>query len=429
MIPAPLDSVSVYVHLPFCASRCRYCDFYVETGSPPAVVERTLEWVLEEATWFLDRMERPRVRTVYIGGGTPSLIPPDRLSRFLDGLAERLGVESPIDEWTIEANPESVTPEFLTALAGTPVDRLSLGIQSFQDQLLRVLGRRARAAAVERSLDAIAAHGRERLTVDLITGTPTQTADELEHDLERLRALAPGHVSLYALTVEPGTPLERSIRTGRLVPLPPEVQDDLWISARDALVSGGYAWYEISNFALPGHRSLHNPVYWRAEPYLGLGPGAVGTIPMLESPGPHGAAEPAGASVTRPVRLTNPDAARYTAARAGEWNHEREVLDDRTLLVEHLMLGLRTDTGVRLDRLEAVFGLVPPDVAGLLDRCPPVRDAVDPDAWNDGRVVLAADARLRLNALMTDLLDPIEAVPLPRQAVWPTGSASSAAST
>ena len=390
---APVSSISVYVHIPFCTSRCRYCDFSVVTGASPQMIERTLERTLEEASWFAERMGRPRIRTIYIGGGTPSLIAPHRLARFLEGLTGRLGAECSPEEWTIEANPETVTADFLTTVSAAGVDRLSLGIQSFQDRLLRRLGRRAKAAHIDAALDRIAAHWSGRLTVDLITGTPTQTDADLDDDLTRLAAFQPGHVSLYSLTVEPGTPLERAIERGSETPLSDEVQEELWIAARDRLVASGYRWYEVSNFALPGCESRHNAVYWRSEPYLGLGPGAVGTVPVLDP-------TTGGVSPTAMVRLTNPEMSAYAAATGDAWMRDVEVIDTPTLLFEHFMLGLRTEDGVRLGRLKSVFGLDETSVVALLRRCAELWAHVDPGSLREGRVSLRPEGRLLADGLL-----------------------------
>ncbi len=404
---APVAGIAVYVHIPFCASRCRYCDFHVVTGTPPQLIDRTLERTLDEASWYAERLGRPSIRTIYLGGGTPSLIPPARLGRFLDELGRRLGLDGSPQEWTIEANPESVSADFLRTASAAGVDRLSLGIQSFQDRLLRQLGRRAKAAHIDAALDLVAAHWPGRLTVDLITGTPGQTGAELEDDLTRLTAIGPGHVSLYSLTVEPDTPLARAIERGKVTPLADEVQDELWITARDRLIDRGYRWYEVSNFAFPGCESRHNTIYWQSEPYLGLGPAAVGTVPAL-------APAPDGSSATATIRLTNPGMPAYAAG--DEWNRDVEVIDARTLLFEHFMLGLRTDDGVRFGRLRTVFGLDQPSVIALLRRCTDLWEAIDPGPLGEGRVALRPEGRLRADGLLASfasVLNPDSGVTLP----------------
>ncbi len=418
----PLPEISVYVHIPFCRSRCSYCDFYFEVGAGSSLVTQTLDRILEEAAWFARRLERPRIRTIYLGGGTPSLIPAPELARFLAGLSDSLGLAGSVREWTIEANPESVSDEFLTAAAAAGVDRLSLGIQSFQDGLLRRLGRRANADAIDAALATIGTVWSGRLTVDLMTGIPGQTRRDLDADLERLGALRPGHVSLYSLTVEPGTPLVRAIDRGKVTPLPQEEQDQFWIDARDRLISAGYRWYEVSNYALPGEESLHNPVYWRSEPYLGLGPGAVGTVPVGAAPLSGGGTSP---HRTIPARLTNPPLAAYLAGPAQEWKREVEQLDDQTLLFEHFMLGLRTERGICVGRLKRVFGLDADMVVRLLRRCAVLWDRIDRAALAEGRVALDAEGRVRVNGLLVAFSEVLEEFELPQPARWPALRTSS----
>lgn len=409
----PVPEISIYVHVPFCRSRCSYCDFYFEVGAGSSLIARALERILEEAVWFAERLEGPRIRTVYVGGGTPSLIPAPELGRFLEALRDTLGLSASVQEWTIEANPESVSDEFLAAAAGAGVDRLSLGIQTFQNDLLRRLGRRANTDAIDAALGAIATAWMGRLTVDLMTGIPGQTQKDLDDDLERLRVVRPGHVSLYSLTVEAGTPLARAIDRGRIAPLPQEEQDRLWVRARDRLLSSGYRWYEVSNFALRCEESVHNPVYWRSEPYIGLGPGAVSTVPV------HGSGAKAGRIV--PVRLTNPNLAGYLAGSASEMKREVEHLDDRTLLFEHFMLGLRTERGIATDRLAAVFGLDAFGVERLLRRCGILWERIDGAALGEGRVALDDEGRLRVNGVLVAFAEVLDDLELPAPSLWPAG--------
>ncbi len=414
----PVPDISVYVHVPFCRSRCSYCDFYFEVGAGSSLIARALDRILDEAAWFAERLEGPRIRTIYVGGGTPSLIPAPELGRFLEALRHALGLSASVHEWTIEANPESVSDEFLAAAAAAGVDRLSLGIQTFQNELLRRLGRRANADAIGTALEAIATGWQGRLTVDLMTGIPGQTRQALDDDLARLRNARPGHVSLYSLTVEQGTPLSLAIDRGRVAPLPQDEQDRLWVDARDRLLSSGYRWYEVSNFALPGEESVHNPVYWRSEPYVGLGPGAVGTVPVRTVP-VHGSAVNAGRVV--PARLTNPDLAAYLAGSASETTREVEYLDDRTLLFEHFMLGLRTAQGVTMDRLAAVFGLDACAVEWLLRRCGALGERVDREALEMGRIALDDEGRVRVNGILVALAEVLDDLELSGPARWPAG--------
>ena len=379
----------VYVHVPFCRERCDYCDFYSEVtaegGGPRAtarfdayVAALLREWEREAA-----RHDVRRVSTVYVGGGTPALLGAARLERLLAAFDGRL---TPAAEVTVEANPDEIDETFAHWAARRGV-RVSLGVQSFQPHLRAALGRRPAsdpAAAVRR----LRAAGVRELSIDLILAIPGQTAADVEADLAAVAGLSPEHVSWYELDVVPGTPLARRLGDAegdRLEPAPPSDDDpgvvldagkgesggaagapfDIGLSRPDddvraayfrRIVGGldaqGLRWYEVSNFARPGHRSRHNGAYWRARPYVGLGPAAVSTVGRR--------------------RWRNaPDTAAYVrdlaAGRAPR--RETETLDELTLARERLMLAARCGLPVPLAEVapalatEAVSSLVE---AGLL---------------------------------------------------------------
>jgi len=433
LIPARLPSVSVYVHIPFCSSRCNYCDFYFETTHSPGVIDATLDRILEEAGYFSDAMGRPRVRSLYFGGGTPSIVPPALLDRFLARLREHLpaiaGSAAGGDvECTFEANPESVTPELLDVLVRNGVNRISLGVQSFHDSLLRTLTRRADRSAVLAALETIGRTrdrvGKLQLNVDLITGIPGQSRAMIHADIETALSFGADHFSIYSLTVEKHTPLRQALDSGvRRMP-PPELQDDLWLDAQRKVREVGFEWYEVSNFARTGKRSEHNLCYWRLEPYLGLGPGGVSTIPLVPSEG--------GAPLV--ARLTNPNLFVYGSRLDRSWHHEIEPLPPRALLFEHFITGLRTSDGVSLERLEGIFGVdigerwrehlerwiaqgVVEPAALALSR--PGSGRGDPPDLGRRRLLLTESARLTLDRHLLEIdewIDELGELPPPR---WP----------
>jgi oxygen-independent coproporphyrinogen III oxidase len=292
----------VYVHVPFCRARCDYCDFAsTAVGAPGrreqgALFERFVagiaaEWERERAAYDVRRLE-----TLYLGGGTPSLLGPDRLERLLELFRPCL---TPHAEVTVEANPEDVDHGFAAWAAGWRGGgpeatqegppgrsagrgsggrglRVSLGVQSFDPALRRALGRRAEAdpaGAFARLRDA----GVRALSVDLIHGIPGQTAAAVDGDIAAVRELRPGHVSWYELTPAAGTPLAARLAAGLAAADPDEAAASYRRIVR-SLGRAGYDWYEVSNYALPGQKARHNLAYWRARPYLGLGPGAVSTV-------------------------------------------------------------------------------------------------------------------------------------------------------
>lgn len=419
LLPTTIEDVSVYVHVPFCSSRCNYCDFSFETTRSPRVIQATLDRTIEEAEFFLSSMGRPRVRTLYVGGGTPSVIPPGLLDRFLSKLRSVCFDDPARDtkgiEWTFEANPESMNTELLEVLLHHGVNRLSLGIQSFEDDLLRALTRRADRATARTALRHVDAArrrtGRLRLNIDLLTGIPGQTETMVRSDVKNALDFNVDHFSVYSLTVEERTPLKQAL-DGKLQRMPsPAGQDSLWFAARDLITASGFDWYEISNFALPGYRSEHNLGYWKLRPYLGLGPGGVSTIPMAAKD----AAEP------RPVRLTNPNLFVYGSRFDRTWHHEAEPLDARSFLFEHFITGLRTSDGVSLRSLEGIFGVeLSSEWENELDGwvVKEVAEA-EPLEGSDRRILLTPAARLALDRHLLEIeswIEKLQGLPPPR---WP----------
>lgn len=272
----------VYVHVPFCRAKCDYCDFAsTAVGDAPdgALLDGFVSGVAAE--WERERAAHDvrRLHTLYLGGGTPSLLGPDRLERLLELFRPQL---TPHAEVTVETNPEDVDEAFAAWAAAAPVARgrgaacglrVSLGVQSFAPALREALGRRAQADPAE-AFERLRRAGVANLSLDLIQGIPGQTAGGLEADIAAVLALHPEHVSWYELGLVPGTPL--AARTGDS-----RDEDDgavLFRRVVRALARAGYDWYEVSNFALAGRRARHNLAYWRTRPYLGLGPGAVSTV-------------------------------------------------------------------------------------------------------------------------------------------------------
>ena len=332
--------LALYVHTPFCAYRCRYCNFVFETGWSPRVVERTLQKLDQEVELWKPLLQQRgwngKIRTLYWGGGTPSVIPLRQLEASLQRQSKLWDLgSSAVEEWTIEVNPENLSAEMLKVFSDQGVTRLSLGIQTFQDQALAVLGRRTDSRTNHRALELMASNWKGSWSADLMTGLPGQT--EVQTDLKTLFDYQPPHVSLYALTVEEGTPLATMVRQKR-VNLPEERADELWIQARDELIASGREWYEVSNFAFPGHEGKHNQTYWRLEPYLGLGPGAASTLP---------AQTPAGNILER-----RQEAALF--AWLSETPASVEFLGKSALLKEHFLTALRTREGLPLERLDSL---------------------------------------------------------------------------
>jgi oxygen-independent coproporphyrinogen-3 oxidase len=328
----------LYVHLPFCAHRCGYCDFVTVVGRGEQH-ESYVDALLRELSLERDVLA-DRVETVYLGGGTPTFTEAPQLARLLDALPSA-------EELTVEANPETVTPELAQLLSAGGVNRVSLGAQSFQPHLLSVLERNAGPDDVRRAVHTLRDAGFDNISLDLLYGIPGQGPADLESDLAEAIALEPEHLSCYELEAKPGTRFTHA--HGDELERQAEAMEGYFEQVVDTLTGAGYRWYETANFCLDaraGHvggrdlRSRHNLAYWWGRDYLGIGVGAVSTV--------------AG------VRRRNlPGLGRYMGPlRAGEAPpRELEVLDDATCARERLLLGLRLDEP-----------LLVAEVGGVLDR-------------------------------------------------------------
>ena len=273
---------SLYIHIPFCGGKCDYCDFYSVPVSPDNLdhrLERYVDTLLLEAGRLFTRYRPEEVPTLYIGGGTPSVLGPSLIGRLLDGLLDVISRFSlPPREITVEANPESADVAFLDAVRERKVSRLSLGVQAFHGPSRQAIGRLGDGSLLRERLALAAEYFPGALSVDLIAGLPFQNESILLEDIAELLSFKPSHVSLYALTVEDGTPLGVRAAEGEVNLPQGDEADRLWIAGRDALEESGYEQYEVSNFCLQGRESRHNVRYWRMHNWLALGPSASGTV-------------------------------------------------------------------------------------------------------------------------------------------------------
>ena len=273
--PAASPIRSVYVHAPFCARRCGYCDFAVtvartgDVGAWLAGLAGEMHAIGEEGLFVLDSV----LDTLYVGGGTPSLLGPEAMS----GLGELLGygrLDHAGLEWTAEANPESLTPEVARAWREAGVNRISLGLQTFHEPALAWLGRLHGPAGGVAAVENILRAGFENYSVDLMFGLPERLARPWRDDIDGVLRMEPPHVSLFGLAVEEETPLGRAVAEGKETPASEMRYEEEYLEAAEVLTDAGYEHYEVSNFARPGFQALHNSVYWMGLPYLGLGNGS-----------------------------------------------------------------------------------------------------------------------------------------------------------
>lgn len=321
---------ALYVHVPFCQSRCVYCDFYSTT--------HTAQWQAR----YVDALEREMalrkqelgddpVRTLYLGGGTPSQLSPQLLLRLFDALQRHFSFEN-LTETTIEANPDDVSPQWLDALQQTPVNRISMGVQSLHDEQLRFLRRRHTAEQARTAVRLCRERGYSNLSLDLIYGLPSQTFEQWQADVDALLQLEVPHLSAYALSYEEGTALWQMLEQGNVLEVGEEEQLRMYEYLMDATAAAGLRHYEISNFAIPGKESQHNSSYWNDTRYLGLGP----------------AAHSYDGERTR--RANNPDLRAYVEA-AGDAPHSVEHLTEEEHYDEYIMTRLRTAEGLDLSTL------------------------------------------------------------------------------
>ena len=268
----PSTGMSLYIHVPFCQTKCPYCDFNTYQG-----IENLMESYLQALTTELGLwgkvLGHPTVTTVFFGGGTPSYLPEGFVLRILDAARATFEVRSDA-EMTVEANPGDLRMEASQRLLAEGVNRLSIGVQSLDNDLLSMLGRRHDAVQAVAALQSARVSGFRNVNLDLMYGLPNQTLVQWHETLGQLVLLEPEHVSLYALTLEEGTPMQRWIQQGKLPEPDPDLAADMYHHAEEVLAAAGYHHYEISNWSLPGFPSRHNLAYWRLLPYLGVGPGA-----------------------------------------------------------------------------------------------------------------------------------------------------------
>jgi oxygen-independent coproporphyrinogen-3 oxidase len=324
----------LYVHLPFCAHRCGYCDFVTVVGRHEqhgAYVDALLAELVLEGRALADRVE-----TVFLGGGTPTFTDPSELARLLEALPAA-------DELTVEANPETVTLELAGLLRAGGVNRVSLGVQSFRLHLLSVLERRARPDDVRRAVHTLRDAGFDNISLDLLYGIPGQSSSDLESDLADALSLRPEHLSCYELEAKPGTRFTHAY--GDELARQAEAMEGYFERVVDTLTAAGYRWYETANFCLEGQRVVgrdlrarHNLAYWRGRDYLGLGVGAVSTIDGVR-------------------RRNRPGLAAYVGSLRSGLAPPREVelISDEIRERERLLLGLRLDETVPVVEVEGAL--------------------------------------------------------------------------
>ena len=359
-----LDTISLYLHIPFCHAKCHYCDFNSYAGML-GLREQYIAALLDEIALAGESARRDdgtarRCRTIFLGGGTPSLLTSEQVEAIL-GACRRAFALDAAAEITLEANPGTLEYGHLDELRAVGVNRLSMGAQSFDADLLRWMGRIHSPEEIETAMAKARSAGFDSVNLDFIYALPGQSLETWEATLERALALAPEHLSLYSLIVEEGTPLYRWVHQGRVRPVDEDIAADMYEFAERRLERAGYAHYEISNWALPGHECRHNLTYWHNLPYVGLGAGAHGWFSghrYSEARAIRDYIARVGVTTNRALsRGAAPGALANAATLPGGAVVEDDTIPTALEMAETAMMGLRLVEGIDLEAFERRFGM------------------------------------------------------------------------
>lgn len=385
--------IPLYIHVPFCSNKCSYCTFYSITSLDQETEQYYINSLISQIDYYLESTESSCFKTIYIGGGTPSLLSTKSLNLLFNYLSGK--IDPFIEEITMECNPEDITVSFLELLNDSPVNRLSLGVQSFNDNVLRSSGRRAGAESVDRAISLVTSYWKGEFSLDLITGLPMQDIKGQIRDVELACQYEPGHISCYSLILDETTPIYGSDS------LPSsELEEEMWSLSREILLKNGYNHYEISNFSQKGKESKHNLQYWRMNEYLGCGPGAVG---MIKNNGEI-------------QRISNPHNLRsWLEGKSKLWNSQISTIIPSDFLFENYMMGLRTDEGINREKFKDRFDNYP---EALIPR---TVSSQHPGTFeiSDNRFAVNSESRLFLNPLLISISEEIENVNFDFLPQWP----------
>ena len=394
---APQHTLALYIHIPFCETKCPYCDFNTY-ASIEHLIPAYMDALVGELRLWGAALDSPRVQSIFFGGGTPSYLPSEDIRRLLDTARSGFVVAGEA-EITLESNPGDVTEERLATWKDSGINRLSIGVQSLDDGLLQLLGRRHSAEEATEAFRHAQAAGFDNINLDLMYGLPRQNLEQWRKTLEQTLVLHPEHLSLYCLTLEEGTPLEARVRQGVLPTPDSDLAADMYELAEGMTAQEGYQQYEISNWALPGRACSHNLTYWRNQPYLGVGPGAHSSLngqrsANLRSPRQY---------IQRVHRWAESAIAFEGLQAAQECGPVEmvEAIDKRLEMGETMMLGLRLAEGVAASGFKARFGVELRDTFG-----PPIHELEGAGLlqWDDVSLVLTPRGRLLGNEVFQRFL-------------------------
>lgn len=360
----------IYLHVPFCNSRCIYCGFCstVSKGLRQKYIPALKREISERGDFFSSLYESDRiVKTLYVGGGTPSILPPELLKEAVSAIRETFRIAEEI-EFTVEVNPDDITEDYAGSLRRMGVNRVSMGVQSFKDSHLKWMRRRHDSQTAVNAYRILRKAGFDNISLDLIFGFPLMTVRDWEDNLDTIIELSPEHISAYQMGIDPDTPLERMEKSGEFSLPSQEDSERMYKILQAKLKAAGYVQYEVSNFCKPGYHSRHNSSYWNRTPYLGLGPGAHSFIGMAREWNTSDIATWCNLSIL-PLR-------------------EGETLSPVDVFNEILMLGLRTAAGVSLDTLRNCGPQSPLFISDLL----PKLSAME----SNGLITLTPDGKIKI---------------------------------
>lgn len=386
--PAPQSApIGVYIHIPYCARICPYCDFNVyarhqhEHGG-------YVDALIDEIDLIAARQSHREIATIFIGGGTPSLLPAGDIARMLDRLSQHFTI-APDAEITMEANPEGLEADYLRSLRTSGLNRLSIGIQTHQARGLKVLGRAHKPETPIRGIAAARDAGFDNLSLDFIFGWPGQTDEDWAHDLDTILEINPEHASMYSLIIEPNTPYQTAVDRGILVPVDDDRVSGMYESTLDRMAAAGWDHYEISNWARsPEYRSRHNLIYWRNAEYLALGAGAHGHLDGQRY-----------SNVRLPGRYIE-------TVEAGDLPiGDTETIDPATAIAETMMLGLRlTSDGVSATAFEQRHGH---GLTAIYGETIAFLESINMLEWHQDSLRLTRAGLLIANEVAERFLDPV----------------------
>ena len=385
---------SLYIHIPFCKSKCEYCDFFSVPCGNKCIPDEYVDALVQELDFRIKLYKVHQFSTVYIGGGTPSLLKPIQLEKIMQKVLS-LGIPSEI---TMEVNPEDVTEELLVAMNDLGINRISCGIQALNDEVLQSVKRRGCVESVFNKIELIKKTWNGIFSVDIISALPNQSKSDFLDGLKKIVSFEPEHISMYALTIEESTPLGKKLQKGQLS-YDFEAADEMWIAGRDFLINSGYFHYEVSNFAKKGFDCEHNMAYWKLKNYIGIGAGAVGTIYS-----------------DRTVRWSN---STKLDSYISFWNKNLsdikidelcniqsvENIDFNIQVFEYFMMGLRTSYGICKEEFEARFNIpIPEKFIKIFNEWEQKQMCQKKVSFNKTYYSLNSSGLLLLNEFLTELI-------------------------